>query len=183
MNNGLFFFDYFLKKYFSLKFKKNVFFYVNDLSISYLDTNKFGDWFNSALKKISSSFFNYFLNFNSLFLKSFISFLLNKDVLFFSLFLKKFFLFIYYKNHKKLLVYLKFAFFFFFKYLKSFLNFKGIKFKMKGKISLGGNSKKKSFSFSLGQFSKTRKNLFFNYNKDSINTISGLLGYFIFIFF
>jgi hypothetical protein len=90
---------------------------------------------------------------------------------------------LYYKNHKKFLVFLKNIFFFLFKYLNSFFNIKGLKFLIKGKISLGGNSKKKKFNLKMGNFSLTSKNSFINYEKDFIKTISGTLGYSFFIFF
>lgn len=117
------------------------------------------------------------------FLKMLILVFLSKDTILFTNWLKYFFETLYYKNHKKFITLLKYVFYFFFKYLKNYLNFKGLKFLIKGKISLGGNSKKKKQYFSLGSFSLTKKNTFVNYNKNFINTISGTLGFFFFIFF
>jgi hypothetical protein len=90
---------------------------------------------------------------------------------------------IYYKNHKKFLVFLKNFFFFLFKYLSVYFEVKGLKFLLKGKISLGGNSKKKKFGLKLGNFSLTKKSSNINFNKDYIKTISGTLGFYFFIFF
>lgn len=117
------------------------------------------------------------------FLKMLITILLSKDTTLFVNWLKFFFETLYYKNHKKFITLLKYIFFFFFKYLKNYLNFNGLKFLIKGKISLGGNSKKKKQYCSLGSFSLTKKNTYINFNKNYINTISGTLGLFFFIFF
>ena len=67
----------------------------------------------------------------------------NKDTKFFSNWIKYTMENLYYKNHKKFLIFLKNIIFFLFKYLNAFLNIKGLKFLLKGKILLVGNSKKK----------------------------------------
>jgi len=90
---------------------------------------------------------------------------------------------LYYKNHKKFLMFFKNILYFLFKYLNIFFKIKGFKFLLKGKIALGGNSKKKNFKLNLGSCSLTKKTSIINYNKDFIKTISGTLGYCIFIFF
>lgn len=90
---------------------------------------------------------------------------------------------LYYKTHKKFFMLLKNVLFFTLKYLKIFLNVCGIKLLLKGKIALSGNSKKKKYLISMGNYSFTKKNTYVNYNKNTIKTISGMLGYSIFIFF
>ncbi len=117
------------------------------------------------------------------FIKVIIITLLSKDSTLFVNWLKFFLEILYYKNHKKFFVLLKYVYFFFFKYLKFFFKIKGLKFNVKGKISLGGNSKKKKQSFLLGNFSLTNKSTFINFNKTHVNTLSGVLGIFFFIFF
>lgn len=126
-------------------------------------------------------FFNQF-NFKKV-LEIFLLTLFNKDSKLFTNWLKHTMENIYYKNHKKLLVFIKNIFFFLFKYLSSFLKLKGLKLKLKGKISLGGNSKKKIFNLKLGNFNLTSKNNYINFDKNFIKTISGTLGFSFFIFF
>jgi hypothetical protein len=52
----------------------------------------------------------------------------------------------------------------------------GLFIRVKGKIGVGGNSKKRKFVYKLGSFSFTKKNQKLAYSKDSIRTYSGVLG-------
>ena len=89
----------------------------------------------------------------------------------------------YYKNHKKFLNLFKLLLSFLFKYLNFHFSLKGLYFKLKGKIGLGGNSKKKKFNLNLGSFSLSKKFNKIDYAKNSIKTVSGMLGFCLFIFF
>lgn len=179
---NFFFFSFFLNKYFSQKIKKNSFFFINNFNLNFLDSNKYLNWLITNIKKNNINLMNIFIN-DQNFLKMIILTLISKDTTLFINWLKFFFEILYYKNHKKFLILLKYIFFFFFKYLKNFLKFKALKFSIKGKISLGGNSKKKKQSFFFGCFSLTKKTSLVNFNKNSINTLSGMLGFYFFIFF
>ena len=180
--SNFFFFNFFLKKYFSIKSKKNVFLYFNNFNLNYIDLNKYLNWVLINLKKNNVPGMNMLIS-DSNFIKIIILTLLSKDTTIFINWIKSFLEILYYKNHKKFFILLKYIFFFFFKYLKFFFKIKGLKFNVKGKISLGGNSKKKKQSFSLGSFSLTKKSTFINFNKTHVNTLSGVLGVFFFIFF
>lgn len=144
--------------------------------------NKYLNWLIINIKKNNISTMHLFIN-DQNFLKTIILTLISKDTTLFTNWLKYFFEILYYKNHKKFIILLKYIFFFFFKYLKNYLKFKGLKFSIKGKISLGGNSKKKKQSFFFGKFSLTKKKILVNFNKNYINTLSGMLGFYFFIFF
>ena len=113
----------------------------------------------------------------------FLIFFIKKDVSLLSNWLKNTMEGIYYKNHKKFLNLFKMLFSFLFKYLNSHFLVKGIFFRLKGKIGLGGNSKKKKFNLNLGSFSLSKKFNKIDYSKNSIKTVSGMLGFCLFIFF
>jgi hypothetical protein len=53
----------------------------------------------------------------------------------------------------------------------------GFFFKVKGKIGLGGNSKKKRNIVKFGKYSLTQKSLKISYNQGVIRTYSGTLGF------
>lgn len=148
----------------------------------FLDSNKYFNWIILLIKRVNV------LNLNNLrslkkILEIYLIFMYTKDTLFLSNWLKHTMEELYYKNHKKFLMFFKNTLFFLFKYLKSFLKINGLKFNLKGKIALGGNSKKKNFKMNLGLCSLTKKHNYINYNKDFIKTVSGTLGFSIFIFF
>lgn len=65
----------------------------------------------------------------------------------------------------------------------SYLNYKGFKLVVKGKISSAGNSKKKIFKFSHGSCSLTKKNHKINYCHKIIRTYTGALGLKVFLFY
>jgi len=109
--------------------------------------------------------------------------IITKDLVFFTGWLKKKFESIFYRKHKKLLYLVKL---FFINYLVVYLpifNCLGFFFKVRGKIGVGGNSKKKKYSIRLGKQSLTTKKLLFNSNCGSIRTLVGVLGFTIHIFY
>ncbi len=64
-----------------------------------------------------------------------------------------------------------------------YLNYKGFKLTLRGKISSAGNSKKKIFKFSHGTCSLTKKNHKINYCHKIIRTYTGALGLKVFLFY
>lgn len=180
-NNNFFFFDYFLNKYFSNKIKNNSILNLNSKIFFFLDQNKYLFWLLNIMKKNNAMLFFNLNNFKKT-IELFLFSLYTKDTKLISNWLKSIMEKIYYKNHKKFLMFFKNILFFLFKYLNSYLKIKGLKFLLKGKIALGGNSKKKKFDLKFGRFSLTKKNSIINYNKDFVKTISGTLGFYIFIF-
>lgn len=58
-----------------------------------------------------------------------------------------------------------------------FFNCLGFFLKIKGKISVGGNSKKRRYSIKVGKNSLSRKNIKFNYLKGLVRTPVGVLGF------
>lgn len=113
--------------------------------------------------------------------KAFINLILtslyNKDVILLKNGVKGILEKLHFKKHKKFLYNLKvllksIAYIFFFKF-----KCLGLYIQIKGKIGLGGSSKKKKFVFKLGSFSFTNKTQRLTYVKDSIRTYSGVLGF------
>lgn len=183
-NSNFFFFSYFLNNYFINKIKNTCYLYFFNFNYTFLEHNKYYNWIINNIKKLSYNFiFNNNLRYLPFLLKTVIFFIHTKDTYFLTNWIKFFFESIYFKNHKKLLILLKYIFYFFYKYFKIYLNFKGLLFLIKGKINLSGNSKKKSFKFKFGNYSLNKKNILFNFNKNHINTLSGVLGFYVFIFF
>jgi ribosomal protein S3 len=72
--------------------------------------------------------------------------------------------------------YLKHTFFLFFLYFFSKLKIKGIKFSIKGKISVAGNARKKKIFFSFGKTSFSSLSNKILYNFTTITTFTGVLG-------
>jgi len=112
----------------------------------------------------------------------FISFM-SKDLSFFSKWLVKIFETTFYRKHKKILYLLKlFLSNYFIVYLKIF-NCYGFTLKVRGKIGVGGNSKKKKSFMRVGSSGFSSKSLKFSTSKGVIKTTVGVLGFRCFIFF
>lgn len=63
------------------------------------------------------------------------------------------------------------------------LNVKGVKIKLKGKISVGGNSRKRTILFRCGKGSYSTVNLRVLYTSDTIDTFTGIMGFQLWIFY
>lgn len=104
-------------------------------------------------------------------------FMYTKDIDIFSKVLVKIMSSMHYKNHRRFLYYLKLfiskSMNFFFELLK----FQGFFFYLSGKISGGGNSKKKHYVVKHGKYSLTNKMLKIKYKKGLIHTKTGVMGY------
>jgi hypothetical protein len=97
--------------------------------------------------------------------------------------LKKKFESLFYKKHKRLLYLIKL---FFNNYVLIYLpTFKclGFYFKLRGKIGVGGNSKKKAYLIKIGNNSLTTKKLKVNFKGGNIRTLVGTLGFTLMLFF
>lgn len=179
---NFFFFNFFLQKYFSQKIKSKCYIQLCTKNFFFFNHNKYFNWIIILIKKLNIlNLIN--LNLIKKFLEIFLIFMYTKDTFFLANWLKITMEGLYYKNHKKFLMFFKNILFFLFKYLKTFFLIRGLNFVLRGKIALGGNSKKKIFKLNIGCCSLTTKKSLVNYNKNFLKTISGTLGYSIFIFF
>ena len=174
--NNLFFIRFFIIKYLKSFIKdKNIYLSLQKNHINILEKRVL---YKTLLKKTKYLKFLKEINFK---IKTFLNLILislfSKDVVLFKNGIKNILEKLHFKKHRKFLYSLKIllktlskVFFYKFKCL-------GLYVKVKGKIGLGGSSKKKKFIFKLGSFSFTKKSQKLNYVKDSIRTYSGVLGF------
>jgi len=178
--NNLFFIKYYIVKF--------IYGYLNNKKLLFsLKKNQLG--FNDnlvgyslILNKAKRLLFLKELNIN---LKSFIEFLLvslySKDVILFKNFIKYILENIHFKKHKRFLYNLKVLLNLILNIYSYDLQLLGLYIKIKGKIGVGGNLKKRKYSFKNGSFSFTKKNQKLSYNRDIIRTYSGVLGFEIYL--
>ena len=70
-----------------------------------------------------------------------------------------------------------------FYYVFADLKVKGLKIKLKGKISVAGNSRKRSILYRVGKTSHSEVSLKVTHHKTTINTFTGVMGFQIWIFY
>lgn len=177
--------NFFFLKFFVLKFinsivkDKNVFLSFNKDNLITLTDKSFYFYLSKKVKYLR------FLNEINLKGKSFLNlllvFLYNKDVVLFKNALKSILENLHFKTHRKFLYNLKIIFKSLAPIFYSRFKCLGLYIQVKGKIGVGGNSKKRKFVYKLGSFSFTKKNQKLSYAKDSIRTYSGVLGIRIFL--
>jgi hypothetical protein len=118
---------------------------------------------------------------SSLSLRTFIRvtfiFMSTKDLDLFSKVLLKIMNFMHYKNHRRFLYYLKLFITKSMSFYFDILKFEGFYFYLSGKISGGGNSKKKHYVVKHGKYSLTNKLLKLKFKKGLIHTKTGVMGY------
>ena len=102
--------------------------------------------------------------------------LITKDVSLFKNWFKDFLESVFYKYHKKIFYLLKWFFSTYFYYFRASFNVLGIFMQVKGKISLGGNAKKKKLIMKEGLTSYTNKQLRLSSSFFQVRTSSGTLG-------
>jgi len=173
--NNLFFIKFFILKYLKSFFKfKNLYFNIQKNNLIINDKKSL---YKILLKKVKYLNFLKEIRFK---LKSFINLVLislySKDMILLKNGIKNILERLHFKKHRRFLYNLKILI----KFLSYifFLKFKclGLYIKVKGKIGVGGNLKKRKFIFKIGSFSFTKKLQKLNYIKDSIRTYSGVLG-------
>lgn len=103
--------------------------------------------------------------------------LISKDTNFFYRWFIKIFEKVFYKKHKRILYFLKLLFL---NYISIYMNlFKctGYCFNIKGKLGVGGNSKKRRYGLKIGINTLTTKDVKFTFNKGIVRTSVGVLGF------
>jgi hypothetical protein len=178
--NNLFFIKYFIVRFiYFYMFDKNILFNIkkNKLLVNDKVFNS-----ESIINKIRR--LNYLKEVNILpkiFLELILVFLYSKDVIFFKNALKYILENTHLRKHKRFLYNLKILLNFILDNYNETFNVLGLFIKIKGKIGVGGNSKKKKYNFKKGSFSFTKKDQKLSYNKDVIRTDSGVLGFEIYL--
>ena len=172
--------NFFFLKFFILKFinnfirDKEVFLKFNRSNLLILSDKSF---YFSLFKKVRYLRFLNDINLKSkAFLNLLLIFLYNKDTVLFKNAIKNILENLHFKTHRKFLYNLKIIFKSLATIFYSRFKCTGLFIRVKGKIGVGGNSKKRKFTYKLGSFSFTKKNQKLSYSKDSIRTYSGVLG-------
>jgi len=100
-----------------------------------------------------------------------------KDSVIFSSWLKMLMLRINFYKTRSIFRFLRYLFLFYFGPIFNELGAKGLKIKLKGKISVAGNSRKRTILFRSGKTSYSQTNLRVSHHKQTVNTFTGVQGF------
>ena len=166
--------NFFLRKFIEIFFNKKCFLKFNKYDLSTLDMNVIYLNLYKRLKKMQ--IFNKSKSLLKEFLEISLLLVYTKDLRLFKNWVIKVSENMHFKLHRKFFYIFKIVFQkYFLLYGKDF-GCLGFYFKVKGKIGLGGNSKKKRNIIKIGKFSLTTKKLKIKYDQGQIRTYSGTLG-------
>ena len=79
--------------------------------------------------------------------------------------------------------FLKYLFHNYYRHVFDELDIKGLKIKLKGKISAAGNSRKRTILYRIGKTSHSTVSLRVVKNSTTINTFTGVMGFQVFLFY
>ena len=111
-----------------------------------------------------------------------LSFTLRDSVLF-SSWLKAMILRISFWKTRTIFRFLRYLFLIYFVHIFPELKIKGLKIRLKGKISAAGNSRKRTILYRVGQTSHSELNLRVSHSKNTINTFTGVMGFQVWLFY
>lgn len=168
-------FSYFINLYFnnflSYKLGQSSLFLFNNLNFIFNDSNYY---FSLLKKKLIKN-----KNYNRLYIDNVVNCLLLsfylKDSSIFMANIVSLFETSFYKYHRKLVIMIRYLLKFSIQ-LFYFFNILGILFRIKGKIGLGGNSKKKLIKLLFNKLKLNNKNIKLCYSNNNARTDSGVLG-------
>lgn len=169
--------DSILKKYIESNLSTNVSINFDKYNIAFVRKKSiFLRVLNRRMRRIGRLLRNSDLSLRTFIRVTFI-FMCTKDIDLFSKILLKIMNSMHYKNHRKFLYYLKLFITKSMNFYFDTLKFEGFFFYLSGKISGGGNSKKKHYVVKHGKYSLTNKMLKLKYKKGLIHTKTGVMGY------
>lgn len=174
-HQGLFFLNFFITSYLKNKINKNIFIEINNYYIKEKVS------FYSFLKLIKNKFKKIFaikrlkINYNELIWVFYLLFK-TKDIIFFKNWLKNKFLSTKLKLHKNLISLIKYSVKVLLIDYLSYFSLLGFYFRVKGKISSSGSSKKRMLKFGIGKMSRNTKPLKIGISELNIKTSSGMIG-------
>lgn len=169
--------DSILKKYIESNLSTNVSINFDKYNIAFVRKKSiFLKVLNRRMRRIGRLLRNSDLSLRTFIRVTFI-FMCTKDIDLFSKILLKIMDSMHYKNHRKFLYYLKLFITKSMNFYFDTLKFEGFFFYLSGKISGGGNSKKKHYVVKHGKYSLTNKMLKLKYKKGLIHTKTGVMGY------
>ena len=111
-----------------------------------------------------------------------LSFIL-RDAVLFSNWLKSMILRISFWKTRSIFRFIRYLYLLYFTSTFTELKIKGLKIKLKGKISVAGNSRKRTILYRTGQTSHSKVSLRVSHHKQTINTFTGVLGFQVWIFY
>ena len=79
--------------------------------------------------------------------------------------------------------FIKYLFHNYFKYVFEDLHIKGLKIKLKGKISAAGNSRKRTILYRIGKTSHSETNIRVLQELTTVNTFTGVMGLSVLLFY
>lgn len=177
-----FFFSYFFNNFFLLKFLDKTFISLRNSSFSFFEKSRTLLFLYRAVRRFAS-----FLKIRMTVLKSILKFFLfffyYADSCIFTSWLKQLCEGSSLKNHRAIFTFLKFFLSFFFKKFYSIFTLRGFYLQIKGKISSGGNSKKRRSVIKAGSYNLSDNSLRISYSKAYIRTFSGVLGVLFYVCF
>ena len=106
-----------------------------------------------------------------------------RDINLFASWLKAMILRISFWKTRTIFRFLRYLFLIFFVHIFPELKIKGLKIKLKGKISAAGNSRKRVILYRVGQTSHSKLNLRVTHVKKIINTFTGVMGFQVWLFY
>ena len=106
-----------------------------------------------------------------------------RDSSLFSSWLKAMILRISFWKTRTIFRFLRYLFLIYFVHIFPELQIKGLKIRLKGKISAAGNSRKRTILYRVGQTSHSKLNLRVSHSKQTINTFTGVMGFQVWLFY
>ena len=106
-----------------------------------------------------------------------------RDSILFSSWLKAMILRISFWKTRTIFRFLRYLFLIYFVHIFPELKIKGLKIRLKGKISAAGNSRKRTILYRVGQTSHSKLNLRVSHSKNTINTFTGVMGFQVWLFY
>lgn len=106
-----------------------------------------------------------------------------RDSTLFSSWLKAMILRISFWKTRTIFRFLRYLFLIYFVHIFPELQIKGLKIRLKGKISAAGNSRKRTILYRVGQTSHSKLNLRVSHSKQTINTFTGVMGFQVWLFY
>ena len=106
-----------------------------------------------------------------------------KDSSLFSTWLKAIILRISFWKTRVIFRFLRYLFLIYFQHTFNELKIKGLKIKLKGKISVAGNSRKRTILYKIGQTSHSSLDLRISHTKTTVTTFTGVMGFQVWLFY
>lgn len=173
-NLNFFFFFNFFNHFLSFFFNEKCFLKIQNIASFFFDHVNFLNFLKTKMSKKLKTF--HFTFFTDEFFEVLIFSFRQKNLTVFMQWFRSFFEKLPFIYHKKFLQLFSIFFKLFFIYFANEFNIKGFYLNIKGKISVGGNAKKRQYTIVTGTVSKSLKKNCFFFDQNQVRTITGVLG-------